>query len=336
MSPRFIRSFQCASTFLALACALTSSAYAAPGSSLGGPEIPRYQAQTPTSVAPAAPVRPTYATNAQTLPSQTNVPSDASDTGGTLAQAPAALGPAPFDLGKIKRIQVGTQSVREQPLRVGNLDVLAPLIEELPLVGATVTSADPRNLPGNLNTPTQEQYFQINLPHGAPIVMTVSKAVAYVDGNQVTLRSAPLLIDGQYWLPVFSIAPLMGAATRLDPQGTLYLTPTIQSVELFPVGDTVAVTIKASMPLPKGAYRIRDGAGNSPTTIEFPGFSMGFDAGNSTMERLVAPGARRCQGRARRAGRVLPRHDAHRGGLQKNRSTPRCKASPIRRYWPWS
>ncbi len=289
MPHRLIRSFQRASAFLSLGLlGLSPLAQAAPGASLGGPEVSRYQAQT--NAAPGALVKPTYNSNAQALP-QTDAHSNSSDdTGGTLAQPPVALGPAPFDLGKIKRIQVGAQSVREQPLRVGNLDVLAPLVEELPLVGATVTSADSRNIPGNLNTPTQDQYFQINLPHGAPIVMTVGKAVAYVDGNQVTLRSAPLMIDGQYWLPVFSIAPLMGAATRLNPQGTLYLSPTIQSVELFPVGNTVAVTIKASMPLPRGGYRIRDGVGNSPTTIEFPGFSMGFDAGNSTMERLVAPG----------------------------------------------
>lgn len=274
---------------LGLLCA-TSFAGAAPAvSSLGGPEVSRYGSEAPAQT--KVPV-PTYKSNAQARPLPiVNIPADATDTGGTLAQPPVALGPAPFDLGKIKRLQVGNRSIREQPLRVGNLDVLAPLVEELSLVGASVTNADPRNIPGNINSPSQDQYFQINLPHGAPIVLAAGRAVAYVDGNQITLRSAPLIIDRQIWLPVFSIAPLMGAATRLDPSGTLYLTPTVQSVELFPVGDTVAVTIKTSMPVPNGSYKINKIGGSNPkTTIEFAGYSMGFDAGNSTMERLVAPG----------------------------------------------
>ncbi len=295
-----------------------SLASAAPGS-LGGPEANladggiNRKIETKTTT-PA----PTYQSNAQTRPS-TNVPpsgqpfvpgvdySSATDKGGTLAQPPAALGPAPFDLGKIKRMQIGNYSIREQPLRVGNLDVLAPLVEELPMVGATVTSADPRNMPGNLNTPTNAQYFQINLPRGEPIVMSAGSAVAYVGGNEVTLRAAPLVIDRQIWLPVFSIAPLMGAATRLNPQGTLYLSPTIQSVELFPVNDTIAVTIKASMPVPRNAYKITqiDGA-NPKTLIEFDGFSMGFDAGNSTMERLVAPGRNQVKGVRAAQGEFFP------------------------------
>ena len=215
-------------------------ASAAPGSaptSLGGPEANLSQSGVNRATDAPAPARkpaqtpaPKYQSSAQTRPS-TNVPppgqpfvpgvdySSATDKGGTLAQPPAALGPAPFDLGKIKRMQIGNYSIREQPLRVGNLDVLAPLVEELPMIGATVTRADPRNVPGNLNTPTNTQYFQINLPRGAPVVLAAGSSTAYVDGNEVTLRAAPLIIDKQIWLPVFSIAPLMGAATRLNPAG---------------------------------------------------------------------------------------------------------------------
>ena len=296
-----------AASFTVFGALTTASnpAVAAPvASSLGGPEAALVAPEK--SRAP----RPTYSANAQTVPAPgTNVPpagvpavpgvdySSATDKGGTLAQPPAALGPAPFDLGKIKRVQVGNLGVREQPLRVGNLDVLAPLVEELPRVGATVTSVDPRNIPSNASTSKQEQFFQINLPRGAPIVMAVGRSTAYMDGNEITLRAAPLLIDRQIWLPIFSIAPLMGAATRLNPQGTLYLTPTVQSVELFPVGDTIAVTIKTSMPVPNGAYKITKLGGARPqSVIEFSGFSMGFDAGNSTMERLVAPGQNSVKG----------------------------------------
>ena len=99
----------------------------------------------------------------------------------------------------------------------------------------------------------------------------------------------------------------MGAATRLNPQGTLYLSPTIQSVELFPVNDTIAVTIKTSMPVSQNAYKITRIDGDNPKTlIEFDGFSMGFDAGNSTMERLVAPGRGQVKGVRAAQGDFFP------------------------------
>ena len=294
--------------------------------SLGGPEANLSDGEVNSKTSAQAPAKapsktpktaPDYKANAQRVPTS-NVPppgvpfvvgvdnSSATDTGGTLAQPPAALGPAPFDLGKIKRMQIGNYSIREQPLRVGNLDVLAPLVEELPMVGATVTSADPRNVPANKKI-GGAQYFQINLPRGAPIVLAANSSTAYVDGNEITLRAAPLVIDRQIWLPVFSIAPLMGAATRLSPQGTLYLSPTIQSVELFPVKDTIAVTIKASMPVSGNSYKITKITGANPKTlIEFDGFSMGFDAGNSTMERLVAPGRANVKGVRAAQGDFFP------------------------------
>ena len=320
--------FNCSKSSLVLATlgvlCCSHFASAAPGAgSLGGPEANLSEggvkggngAQTPTKTRTPA---PSYNSNAQKRPASNTPPpgvpfvpgvdnSSATDTGGTLTQPPAALGPAPFDLGKIKRMQIGNFSIREQPLRVGNLDVLAPLVEELPMVGATVTSADPRNLPGNPNTPTNAQYFQINLPRGAPIVMAAGSSTAYVEGNPITLRAAPLIIDKQIWLPVFSIAPLMGAATRLNPQGTLYLSPTIQSVELFKVNGILSVTIKASMPVPDGAYKItKMGGANPKTLIEFDGYSMGFDAGNSTMERLVAPGQGDVKGVRAAQGEFFP------------------------------
>ena len=315
------------SSFVLVALGLLCGAhFAAASGSLGGPEADLSQtgstgktnAQTAaTSPQSGKAPAPSYQSNAQRVPAS-NVPppgvpfvpgvdnSSATDTGGTLAQPPAALGPAPFDLGKIKRMQIGNTAVREQPLRVGNLDVLAPLVEELPMVGATVTSADSRNLPANRSIPNA-QYFQINLPRGAPIVLAANSSTAYVDGNEITLRAAPLVIDRQIWLPVFSIAPLMGAATRLSPQGTLYLSPTIQSVQLFPVNNTIAVTIQASMPVPNNAYSITQINGANPKTlIEFNGFSMGFDAGNSTMERLVAPGRANVKGVRAAQGDFFP------------------------------
>ena len=307
---------------------LCGAHFAAASGSLGGPEADLSRpapaksgaatgAKTAATSSASKTPAPSYQSNAQRVP-LSNVPppgvpfvpgvdnASATDTGGTLTQPPAALGPAPFDLGKIRRLQIGNTSIREQPLRVGNLDVLAPLVEELPMIGATVTSADPRNLPANRSAPNA-QYFQINLPRGAPIVLAANSSTAYVDGNEITLRAAPLVIDRQIWLPVFSIAPLMGAATRLNPQGTLYLSPTIQSVQLFPVNNTIAVTIQASMPVPRNAYTITQINGANPKTlVEFNGFSMGFDAGNSTMERLVAPGRANVKGVRAAQGDFFP------------------------------
>ena len=183
----------------ALGLLLSATLASAAPQSLGGPEADLSATEVKTAEVtsattqskPAAKVAaktpaPMVKANAQQRPSNVPPPgtpfvpgvdySSATDTGGTLAQPPAALGPAPFDLGKIKRMQIGNLSIREQPLRVGNLDVLAPLVEELPLVGASVTSADPRNLPGNPNTPTNAQFFQINLPRGAPIVMAAGSS----------------------------------------------------------------------------------------------------------------------------------------------------------------
>lgn len=245
-------------------------------------------------VAPLGSLAPRVNSNAAVTPSAS--PSGAtSETAGTTNQPSVALGPVPYELSQIKRIQVGDQSMEQAPLRVGNLDILAPLAQHLPLLGASLTRANPDNVPGNLSMPTQEQHFQINLPKGPPIVLTIGKRSAWIDNHEQPLRAEPAVIGNQIYLPVFSIAPLMGAAARLNDEGALVLTPTIQSVELFPVKDTVAVTIKTSAPVPAGTARIvavKAASGNGPKVyIDFPGYSMGFDAGNSTIERMVASGA---------------------------------------------
>jgi N-acetylmuramoyl-L-alanine amidase len=219
---------------------------------------------------------------------------NASDQPTVAGQPPAALGPAPYDLAQIKKVQVGSQMVPQVPLRVGNLDILVPLVDQIAALGATMTRADPRNVPGGTDGPTDSQIFQINVPSGQPIILTIGKMTAWIGNQEQTLRAAPLVIGKQIYLPVFSIAPLLGAAARLNSEGTLVLTPTIQSVELFPIKDTVAITIKASAPVAPGTARIvavKGAPGSSPKVyIDFPGYSMGFDAGNSTIERLVAPG----------------------------------------------
>ncbi len=269
------------------------------------PPTQRPSAQIPLSQRPLAQI-PTFKANAATkppgAPADEPAPfypgvtySDASEKSATPGQPSPALGPAPYDLGLIKKLQIGAQTLPNTPLRVGNLDILAPFVDQIGALGASVSKVDPRNVPGSLNVPNENQYFQINRPNNPPIVFTVGKSMAYVDGNQQPLRAAPLVIGNQIFLPIFSVAPLIGAAARLDTDGTLFLTPTIQSVELFPIKDTVAVTIQASAPVSSRDIKIvqvKAAPGSSAKVfLDFPGFSMGFDAGNSTIERMVALGA---------------------------------------------
>ncbi|MDF2441344.1 MAG: N-acetylmuramoyl-L-alanine amidase [Abditibacteriota bacterium] len=203
---------------------------------------------------------------------------------------PASLGALPVDLAIVRRVRVAGKSIVEQPLRVGNLDILAPIVDDLAGLGASASRAATGNVPGNINTPTEEQYFQINLPQGAPIVLTVGKATAYINNVEQPLRAAPLVMKGKIWLPLFSIAPLLGAAARLESDGTLHLNPTVQSVEIFPVKGMTVLTIKTSAPLrPNGVLM---GTMDDPPKLylDFPGYSMGFDAAGSTTERVISGG----------------------------------------------
>jgi N-acetylmuramoyl-L-alanine amidase len=202
------------------------------------------------------------------------------------------------DLESVKRLRVGGVPIDEAPLRVGNLDILAPIVEQLPSLGATATRASDANLPDLRRIPEKErpaknQFFQLNFPeeiNAPPLVFAVGRSVAYVERDEYALRAAPLVLKGKLWLPIFSIAPLLGASPRLDASGTLHLNPTIQSVEMFEVKGTIAVTVKASAPIP--ADKVLMGTLEDPDKIyfDFPGFSMGFDAGNTTDERVAAAG----------------------------------------------
>lgn len=194
------------------------------------------------------------------------------------------------DMGAIRRVRVGGDLLSDAPMRVGNVDVLAPVLTRLSKVGARLAPVSPSEIPGNLNTPTQERYFKITPAVGAPIIMVVGRAAAYVNGEERALRAAPLFINEKIYLPVYSLAPLLGAATRLESDGTLNLNPTIQSATLFPFRNTVALLVKASAPLPKNAVLM--GTMESPPRLylDFPGFSMGFDATGNTEQRTVANG----------------------------------------------
>jgi N-acetylmuramoyl-L-alanine amidase len=206
--------------------------------------------------------------------------------------ASEALGPPPIPLEVIRRLKVAGQSVPDGPTRVGNLDILAPLVPYMERLGARVTRAATANLPGNPNTPSQDQFFQINLPGDAPpIVLAIGSATAYINGNEQPLRTAPLVIRGQIWLPVFSLAPLVGAATRIASDGTLHINPTVQSVELFPVKGTLVLTVKTSAPLPADNPLMGTLEDPPKLYLDFPNFSMGFDATNSRAERVVTAGS---------------------------------------------
>ncbi len=204
------------------------------------------------------------------------------------------LGDLPIDLKLVRRIKVAGTVVNEAPVRVSNLDILAPIVGDesslLTKLGATASRVSEKNYPGNLNTPTETQSFQLNLAPRPPIILTVGRATAYIDGQEQQLRAAPLLINGKIYLPIFSIAPLLGAAVRLESDGTLNITPTVQSVEVFSASGYTVVTVKTSAPIPIGA--ILKGTLDNPPKLyfDFAGYSMGFDATNSTNERIVSPG----------------------------------------------
>ncbi|BCM92775.1 N-acetylmuramoyl-L-alanine amidase LytC [Abditibacteriota bacterium] len=260
---------------------------------MGGPVVKANSAQIPTAGGPAsdwtggAPPAGTPA-----IPGVTYA--NASDTkSADPSQPPPALGPAPISIDSVRAIQVGSQRVNEAPMRVGNLDVLAPLVDEMPLLGATVTKADLNNVPGDVNSPIENQFFQINRPNQPPIVMSMGQNKAWIDRNEQTLRAAPLVVGNQIYLPIFSLAPLLGAAARLDTNGTLVLTPTVESVQVFPLRDTIAITVKTSKPIPGGLQfkSMTAPDGSSRLYVDFEGYSMGFDALNTTNERIVASGS---------------------------------------------
>jgi N-acetylmuramoyl-L-alanine amidase len=196
----------------------------------------------------------------------------------------------PIDLAAVRRVRVANLLLKAQPWRVGNLDVLAPMQAMLPRLGASLTPAAMAHLPGSPNTAEKDRFFQINLPQGSPIVLTIGKPVAFINDAEQPLRAAPLLVRGEVWLPVFSIAPLLGAAARLAPNGTLHLNPTVQSVALTNVKGVVTVAIKTSAPLSPRAVSVGRLLDPPRLYFDLPGYSMGFDAVNSSHQRVVGAG----------------------------------------------
>ena len=221
-------------------------------------------------------------------------PGDSMGDAAEIGTPATTLGPLPIDLANVRRIKVSGVLVAEAPMRVGNLDILAPIVGDdsslLSKLGSTASRVAAKNNYSNPNTPTDTQSFQLNLAPRPPIILTVGRATAYINGQEQQLRAAPLVIGGKIWLPIFSIAPLLGAATRLQPDGTLHITPTVQSVEIFPAGGYTVLTVKTSAPITPGT--VLQGTNGDPAKLyfDFSGYSMGFDATNSTGERVVSAG----------------------------------------------
>lgn len=259
---------------------------------LGGPVVAAPKA-TPQATSVAKPHTVVTPTHGNRLAQNLGTTGETASGGAAVDASTAALGALPVDPSLIRRIRVAGKPVSETPLRVGNLEVMAPIIGDgssiISGLGVTVTRVSTGNAPGNINTPTNDQSFQVNLPQGAPIIMTVGKATAYINNVEQTLRAAPLVINDKIWLPLFSLAPLIGAAPRLDPSdGTLHLNPTVQSVELFPAKGYTVMTVKTSAPIREG--RVLMGTMDDPPKLyfDFLGYSMGFDAANSPLERTVS------------------------------------------------
>lgn len=235
------------------------------------------------------------------MPSRAQSPTDlAKEPQDSHSSEPVNVEALPVELAAIRKVKVAGTDIDEAPLRVGNLDVLSPIVEQLPSLGATATRAADANIPDLRSIPEKErpqknQFFQVNFApetQSPPLVFAVGRSVAYIEKEPYALRAAPLVIKGKLWLPLFSIAPLLAAAPRLDASGTLNLNPTIQSVELFEVKGVLALTVKASAPIPEGRPLMGTLENPDKVYFDFTGFSMGFDAGNTTSERTVAAGLR--------------------------------------------
>ncbi|MEO6906999.1 MAG: stalk domain-containing protein, partial [Abditibacteriaceae bacterium] len=194
------------------------------------------------------------------------------------------------DLGNVKSVSVGGHEIRALPQRVGNLDILSPITSYLSYLGASASQVNASYLPKGTPSSQQNQFFQLNIPNQRPIVLQLGKATAYIDGQRKPLLAAPLLLNGKIWIPVFSIAPLLGATARIAPDGTLHVNPTVQSVRVFKVKNTLAVTISASAPIPDGAVQMRTTDNPPKIYFDFPGFSMGFNANGSPDIQTVSSG----------------------------------------------
>ena len=260
---------------------------------LGG-ATERFSASTRDNVSHTATPRTGNMPRIETRVSDQTQPQQIDSSGGNDATGNNALGPLPYDLSQVKRLRVAGKLVDETPIRVGNMDVLAPIVGDNSSILATLGSTASRVAAGGAPAAvagSESQSFQINRSDGVPVVMTVGKASAWMNGQEQSLRAAPLVIGGKIWLPIFSVAPLLGASARLDIQtGTLYLNPTIQSVEVFPARGYTVMTVKTSAPIPDGAVLM--GQMDSPPKLyfTFANYSMGFDAAGTSGERVVSRG----------------------------------------------
>src|SRR5690606_36030623 len=108
----------------------------------------------------------------------------------------------PVHLEAIKKIRVAGKDVAEKPMRVGNLDVLAPIVDFLPGLGATATLAAEANIPDLSGLPAAErpekkEFFQLNFPAESgtpPLVFALGRSVAYVEKETYALRAAPMVL----------------------------------------------------------------------------------------------------------------------------------------------
>lgn len=205
---------------------------------------------------------------------------------------PAALSVynQPPDLGKVENVAVAGSRVRSLPMRVGNLDVLSPFVSLLKSLDAEATQASTANLPKGTPRSKKNEFFQINVPGRVPIVMHIGHPVAYVGDKRQPLLAAPIYSHGQIWLPVFSLAPLLGASARIAADGTLHLNPTVRSVDISESGGNLVVTVTTSAPFPEGKVVPKVTSDPPRIYFDFPGFSMGFDANNSAGDRTVGYG----------------------------------------------
>ena len=149
----------------------------------------------------------------------------------------------------IRHVKIGETIIETAPARIGENEVLAPLLggyskAAMPL-NAWLSRADTKYLP---NSFSQDQSFQVNLLQGSPIILSVGKSKAFVNSEEYKLGAAPSIINGKIWLPVLSLASLIGAKVHNVDDSTLSLTVP----EIKPVASIERIAPQRQKILPKG------------------------------------------------------------------------------------
>jgi hypothetical protein len=174
-------------------------------------------------------------------------------------------------------------------MRVGNLDVLAPLVDSIGVLGASVTKADPRLIPGNQNAPIGSDYFQINRQGQSPIILRIGQAKAWIDSNEQTLRAAPLLSAARFISPSFPSCLCWARAHVSTIPARSFCRPPLNRCRFSDPRYRRHHRQNQYRSSAEHESQHHEGGGwDCAYVYRLPGYAMGFDATNTSTERVVS------------------------------------------------